>query len=94
MNGYKANSKNYTKSGDIYKSVFAYNHADNYVMAVLELTEKIRERATGIKSQVVDYGVEYKNFKDALQKLGVISGQRNLYLEQEIIFYADFKLRY
>ena len=68
MNGYKANSKNYTKSGDIYKSVFAYNHADNYVMAVLELTEKIRERATGIKRQVVDYGVEYKNFKDAFAK--------------------------
>ena len=68
MNGYKANSKNYTKSGDIYKSVFAYNHADNYVMAVLELTEKIRERATGTKRQVVDYGVEYKNFKNAFAK--------------------------
>ncbi len=44
MNGYKPNSKDYKKSGDIYKAVYAYNHADNYVMAVLELTEKIRER--------------------------------------------------
>ncbi len=44
MNGYKPGSVNYEKTGDIYKAVFAYNHADNYVMAVLELTEKIRER--------------------------------------------------
>ncbi len=44
LNGYLANSKNYGKDGDIYKSIYAYNHADNYVMAVLELTEKIRER--------------------------------------------------
>tara|TARA_B100001250_G_scaffold177329_2_gene152384 strand:- start:4004 stop:4798 length:795 start_codon:yes stop_codon:yes gene_type:complete len=44
MNGYTANSTNYSKTGDIYKAVYAYNHADNYVMAVLELTEKIRER--------------------------------------------------
>ena len=34
----------YSKEGDIYKAVYAYNHADNYVMAVLELTEKIRKR--------------------------------------------------
>ena len=47
MNGYKKNSNNYRKDGDIYKSVYAYNHADNYVMAVLELTERIRERCTG-----------------------------------------------
>ena len=45
MNGYKKNSKNYDKSGDIYKAIFAYNHADNYVMAVLELTEEVRKRA-------------------------------------------------
>lgn len=44
MNGYSANSKDYGKDGDIYKAVYAYNHADNYVMAVLELTEKIRDR--------------------------------------------------
>jgi len=49
MNGYKMNSNNYQKNGDIYKSIFAYNHADNYVMAVLELTEKIRERSTGVR---------------------------------------------
>ena len=47
MNGYKKNSNDYQKDGDIYKSVYAYNHADNYVMAVLELTERIRERCTG-----------------------------------------------
>ena len=46
MNGYKPNSIDYSKKGDIYKSVYAYNHADNYVMAVLELTEKIRSRVT------------------------------------------------
>ena len=45
MNRYKKNSKNYDKSGDIYKAIFAYNHADNYVMAVLELTEEVRKRA-------------------------------------------------
>ena len=44
MNGYGVNSNNYKKGGDIYKSIYAYNHADNYVMAVLELTEKIRAR--------------------------------------------------
>ena len=47
MNGYKKNSDNYQKDGDIYKSVYAYNHAHNYVMAVLELTEQIRERCIG-----------------------------------------------
>ena len=45
MNGYTPNSANYDKTGDIYKAIYAYNHADNYVMAVLELTENIRERA-------------------------------------------------
>ncbi len=44
LNGYRLNSKNYEKGGDIWKSIYAYNHADNYVMAVLELTEKIRQR--------------------------------------------------
>ena len=68
MNGYNPSSQDYTTNGDIYKSVFAYNHADNYVMAVLELTEKIRERATGIKKQSFDYAVEYKNFKNAFAK--------------------------
>jgi len=43
-NGYQMNSSNYDRNGDIWKSVYAYNHADNYVMAVLELTEKIRTR--------------------------------------------------
>ena len=45
-NGYKPGSKNYNKNGDIWKSVWAYNHSDNYVMAVLGLTEKIRERCS------------------------------------------------
>ena len=43
MNGYKKNSKNYDKSGDIYKAIFAYNHADNYVKAVLALTGEIKK---------------------------------------------------
>ena len=43
-NGYKANSKDYKKGGPIWKSIFAYNRSDNYVMAVLELTEEIRKR--------------------------------------------------
>lgn len=43
-NGYAPNSANYKKAGDIWKSIWSYNHADNYVMAVLELSEKIRER--------------------------------------------------
>ena len=68
MNGYSANSNDYSKKGDIYKSVFAYNHADNYVMAVLELTEKIRERVTGKKNQSVDYSKEIKTFEEAFAK--------------------------
>tara|TARA_Y100000996_G_scaffold148067_1_gene114043 strand:+ start:1630 stop:2556 length:927 start_codon:yes stop_codon:yes gene_type:complete len=68
MNGYGANSKDYSKEGDIYKSVFAYNHADNYVMAVLELTEKIRERVTGKKNQSSDYSKKVKSFKEAFAK--------------------------
>jgi membrane-bound lytic murein transglycosylase B len=49
LNGYLSKSKDYGKDGDIYKSIYAYNHADNYVMAVLELTEKIRERVNAEK---------------------------------------------
>ena len=37
-------SNNYDRNGDIWKSIYAYNHADNYVMAVLELAEEIRKR--------------------------------------------------
>ena len=43
-NGYNPGSKNYVEGGDIWKSVWAYNHSDNYVMAVLGLAEKIKER--------------------------------------------------
>ena len=45
-NGYTSNSNNYDKNGDILKAIYAYNHADNYVMAVLELTKEIRARVT------------------------------------------------
>ena len=51
-NGYIAGSSNYSKGGDIWKSVWAYNHSDNYVMAVLGLTEKIRERCSYLHSNV------------------------------------------
>lgn len=43
-NGYNPSSNNYERNGDIWKSVFAYNHSNNYVMAVLELREKIQKR--------------------------------------------------
>ena len=43
-NGYGPNSNNYKKNGDIWKAIYAYNHSNNYVMAVLELTEAIRTR--------------------------------------------------
>ena len=48
-NGYVPGSANYDKGGDIWKSVRAYNHSDNYVMAVLGLTEKIRESCSALK---------------------------------------------
>ena len=51
-NGYIPGSSNYSKGGDIWKSVWAYNHSDNYVMAVLGLTEKIRERSSYLQSNV------------------------------------------
>ena len=41
-NGYKPNSNNYARDGDIWKSIYAYNHANNYVMAVLELRNEIK----------------------------------------------------
>jgi len=49
MNGYKPDSKNYKKKGDIWKSIYAYNHADNYVMAVLELNDEIKKRVNSEK---------------------------------------------
>ena len=43
-NGYRMDSNNYDKDGDIWKSIYAYNHSNNYVMAVLELAEQISIR--------------------------------------------------
>ena len=37
-------------------------------MAVLELTEKIRERVTGEKNQSADYSKEIKSFEEAFAK--------------------------
>ena len=51
-NGYVPGSSDYSKGGDIWKSVWAYNHSDNYVMAVLGLTKKIRERCSYLHSDV------------------------------------------
>ena len=45
LNGYTPNSKNYDRDGDIWKSIYAYNHADNYVMAVLELRNEIKNQS-------------------------------------------------
>ena len=46
-NGYQSNSTNRKRNGDIWKAIYAYNHADNYVMAVLELSQIIKERVEG-----------------------------------------------
>ena len=57
-------SSNYSKGGDIWKSVWAYNHSDNYVMAVLGLTEKIRSRSSHLHSDVqerLNYVIENFN---------------------------------
>jgi membrane-bound lytic murein transglycosylase B len=45
LNGYTPNSNNYDRNGDIWKSIYAYNHADNYVMAVLELRNEIKNQS-------------------------------------------------
>jgi membrane-bound lytic murein transglycosylase B len=45
LNGYNPNSNNYDRDGDIWKSIYAYNHADNYVMAVLELRNEIKNQS-------------------------------------------------
>ena len=63
-NGYNPGSKNYAEGGDIWKSVWAYNHSDNYVMAVLGLAEKIRERSSYLHSDVenrLNYVIENFN---------------------------------
>jgi membrane-bound lytic murein transglycosylase B len=39
-NGYPVSDNDSKK---IYKSIYAYNHADNYVKAVLSLSEEIRK---------------------------------------------------
>ena len=41
-NGYPVNDKADTKK--VYKSVYAYNHADNYVKAILELREELNKK--------------------------------------------------
>ena len=77
-NGYNPGSKNYKKDGDIWKSVWAYNHSDNYVMAVLGLTEKIRGRCSTLFSEVgnrLNYIIE--NF-DPLDSKSVTSLQKAL----------------
>ena len=45
LNGYNPNSDNYNRDGDIWKSIYAYNHANNYVMAVLELRNEIKNQS-------------------------------------------------
>ena len=41
-NGYPVS--NPSNNAQVYKAVYAYNHADNYVKAVLELRDKLKER--------------------------------------------------
>ncbi len=45
LNGYNPNSDDYNRDGDIWKSIYAYNHANNYVMAVLELRNEIKNQS-------------------------------------------------
>ena len=81
-NGYTPGSGDYKKGGDIWKSVYAYNHSDNYVMAVLGLTEKIRERCLDLFSEAgkrLNYIVEHFDPLDSksvtnLQKVLKASG--------------------
>ena len=77
-NGYTPGSDNYKKGGDIWKSVWAYNHSDNYVMAVLGLTEKLRERCSNVFSEVgsgLNYIVE--NF-DPTDRKSIIDLQKTM----------------
>ena len=48
LNGYNPNSNNYERGGDIWKSIYAYNHANNYVMAVLELRSEIKNQSQSV----------------------------------------------
>ena len=43
-NGYPVNNQSDAKK--VYKSVYAYNHADNYVKAILELREELNKKIT------------------------------------------------
>lgn len=43
-NGYKPGNKNFNKGSNIYKSIYAYNHSDNYVRVILELRDSIRKK--------------------------------------------------
>ena len=68
-NGYNSGSINYSEGGDIWKSVWAYNHSDNYVMAVLGLSEKIRERCSDLFPDI-DISLNYiiQNFNPLSSK--------------------------
>ena len=68
-NGYNPGSINYREGGDIWKSVWAYNHSDNYVMAVLGLSEKIRERCSDLFPDI-DISLNYiiQNFNPLSSK--------------------------
>lgn len=43
-NGYRPGDQKFTKGASIYKSIYAYNHSDNYVRVILELRKEIRKR--------------------------------------------------
>ena len=44
-NGYPAGSTDFSHKGPVYRSIYAYNHSDNYARAVLALREAIVARA-------------------------------------------------
>jgi len=48
-NGYPAND--YSNSEKVYKAVYAYNHSDNYVKAVLALRDELQKK---VESEIND----------------------------------------
>ncbi len=45
-NGYKKGDKNFRKDSSVYRSIYAYNHSDNYVRVILELRSNIMEKVS------------------------------------------------
>jgi len=44
MNGYDKNEQEIKKGSKNWNSIYSYNHSENYVRAVLDLSEQYRQR--------------------------------------------------